>query len=93
MVSGRVDLNIFNLVDAVVSKNKAKAYELLYRELKNGRDPYYLLAMMAYGFRSRAGRFSPEELRGAFGKLLEMDTLSKNGNLNLVDTLFEFVLV
>ena len=93
LVSGRVELNIFDLVDAVVSKNKTKAYEFLYRELKNGRDPYYLLAMMAYGFRSRAGRFSPEELRMSFGKLLEMDTLSKNGNLNLIDTLFEFVLI
>lgn len=93
LVSSRADLNIFDLVDAVVSKNKTRAYELLYRELKNGRDPYYLLAMMSYGFRSRANRFSLEELRMAFKKLLEMDTLSKNGDLNLVDTLFEFVLV
>ena len=93
LVSGRTELNIFNFVDAIVSKNRAKSYELLYRELKNGRDPHYLLAMMAYGFRSRANKFSLEELRSAFGKLLEMDTLSKNGAINLVDTLFEFVIV
>ena len=93
LVSGRTDLNIFNFVDVIVSKNRAKGYELLYRELKNGRDPYYLLAMMAYGFRSRANKFSLEELRAAFGKLLEMDTLSKNGAMNLIDALFEFVLI
>ncbi len=93
LVSGRTDLNIFEFVDAIVSKNRAKGYELLYREIKNGRDPYYLLAMMAYGFRSRANRFSLEELRAAFGKLLEMDTLSKNGAMNLIDALFEFVIV
>ena len=93
LVSGRTELNIFDFVDAIVSKNRARSYELLYRELKNGRDPHYLLAMMAYGFRSRANRFSLEELRSAFGKLLEMDTLSKNGAINLVDTLFEFVIV
>ena len=93
LVSGRTELNIFDFVDAIVSKNRAKSYELLYRELKNGRDPHYLLAMMAYGFRSRANKFSLEELRSAFGKLLEMDTLSKNGTINLVDTLFEFVIV
>src|SRR3989344_5439209 len=93
LVSGRTELNIFDFVDAIVSKNRAKSYELLYRELKNGRDPHYLLAMMAYGFRSRANKFSLEELRSAFGKLLEMDTLSKNGAINLVDTLFEFVIV
>ena len=93
LVSSRTDLNIFDFVDAIVSKNRTKSYELLYRELKNGRDPHYLLAMMAYGFRSRANRFSLAELRGVFGKLLEMDTLSKNGAINLVDTLFEFVIV
>ncbi len=93
LVTAQVDLNIFNLVDAIVSKNRAKSYELLYREIKNGRDPYYLMAMMAYGFRSRAGRFSLEELKTNFGKLLEMDVLSKDGALNLVDTLFEFVII
>src|SRR3989344_2055284 len=93
LVSGRTELNIFDFVDAIVSKNRAKSYELLYRELKNGRDPHYLLAMMAYGFRSRANKFSLEELRSAFGKLLEMDTLSKNGAMNLIDALFEFVLI
>ena len=93
LVSGRTELNIFDFVDAIVSKNKAKSYELLYRELKNGRDPHYLLAMMAYGFRSRANRFSLEELRSAFGKLLAMDTLAKNGAINLTDALFEFVIV
>lgn len=92
LVQGRSEMNIFNFVDAVISRNRARAYELLYRELKSGRDTHYLLAMMAYGFRSRASRFSPEELKRAFGKLTEMDILSKNGSVNLGDALFEFVI-
>ena len=92
LVPGRSEMNIFHFVDAVVSRNRAKSYQLLYEELKSGRDPHYLLAMMAYGFRSRASRFSQDDLRGVFGKLVEMDTLSKNGAVNLTDALFEFVI-
>ncbi|MEX2090655.1 MAG: DNA polymerase III subunit delta [Candidatus Paceibacterota bacterium] len=97
LVSGKEELNIFHLVDAVVSRNRTKAYELLYREIKNGRDPYYLLAMITYSFRKMLmadkSKYSPEELKNSFGKLLEIDTFSKNGATNLVDSLFEFVLV
>lgn len=46
------NLNIFDLVDSIVSKNKSRAYELMYREIRDGRDPYYLLSMIAYGFRN-----------------------------------------
>lgn len=126
LVSGRTDLNIFDFVDAIVSKNRAKGYELLYRELKNGRDPYYLLSMIVFGFRNMlmvkdlldrktdpnliaknaslhpfvvrktsasVSKYSQEDLKRSFGRLLEMDTSVKNGSLNLVDTLFEFVIV
>jgi len=47
----KMDLNIFDFVDAIAGKNKARAYEILFKEIKNGRDPYYLLTMMVYGFR------------------------------------------
>lgn len=125
LVSGRSDLNIFDFVDAVVSKNRAKAYELLYKELKSGRDPYYLLSMIVFGFRNmlmvkdlldrktsseliakKAGlhpfivrktsvntsKFTAEELKASYNKLLDVDTLSKQGNLNLLDYLFNLVL-
>lgn len=52
LVLGRTDLNIFDFVDAVVSKNRPKAYEFLYKELKSGRDPHYILTMIVFGFRN-----------------------------------------
>lgn len=48
----KMDLNIFDFVDAIAGKNRTKAYEVLFKEIKNGRDPYYLLTMMVYGFRN-----------------------------------------
>ncbi len=48
----KTDLNIFDLVDAIAGKNKSLAYEILFKEIQNGRDPYYLLTMIVYGFRN-----------------------------------------
>lgn len=48
----RVELNIFDLIDALGVRNNKKAFELLYRELKTGRDPYYILTMIIYQFRN-----------------------------------------
>jgi DNA polymerase III subunit delta len=52
MVSSKTDLNIFDLIDAIAQKNRARAVELLYKELKTGRDPYYILTMITYQFRN-----------------------------------------
>lgn len=124
LISGRSDLNIFDFVDAIVSKNRPKAYEFLYKELKSGRDPHYILTMIVFGFRNMlmvknlldrkidpnliakksglhpfvvrktsasASKFNLDELKTSFGKLLEMDTLSKNGTVNITDALYGFV--
>lgn len=121
----KTDLNIFDFVDAVAGKNKTKAYEILFKEVKNGRDPYYLLTMIVYGFRSllaikdlsernisldgivkktrlhpfvarkayqSAQKFSLPELKNIYGHLLDLDTNSKEGTINLSDSLFAFVL-
>lgn len=48
----RVDLNIFDFVDVIAGKNKPRAYEILFKEIQSGRDPYYLLTMIIYGFRN-----------------------------------------
>ena len=48
----KMDLNIFDFVDAIAGKNKARAYEILFKEIKNGQDPYYLLTMIVYQFRN-----------------------------------------
>lgn len=52
LVNRPKELNVFELIDAVGSRNKQKAFELLYRELKTGRDPYYILIMVIYQFRN-----------------------------------------
>jgi DNA polymerase-3 subunit delta len=123
--SKKTDLNIFNFVDAIAGKNKARAYEILFKEIQNNRDPYYLLTMIVYGFRGlltvkdlsdremsldsivkksrlhpfvakktyqSAVKFNLTELKNIYRHLLDLDTRSKEGTLNLVDSLFSFVL-
>ncbi|HXK40808.1 MAG TPA: DNA polymerase III subunit delta [Candidatus Paceibacterota bacterium] len=50
LVSRKEDDSIFDLVDAVGSQNKAKAFEMLYRLTNSGHDPHYLLVMLVYHF-------------------------------------------
>lgn len=121
----KVDLNIFDFVDAIAGNNKSRAYEILFKEIQNGRDPYYLLTMIIYGFRNllsvrdladrgmsldaivkkarlhpfvvrkayqSVGKFRLAELKSVYGRLLDMDTRSKEGTTNLTDSLFAFVL-
>lgn len=52
LVKAKIDMNIFDLVDALGAKNHQRAIELLYRELKTSRDPYYILTMVIYQFRN-----------------------------------------
>ena len=123
--SKKMDLNIFDFLDAVAGKNKSRAYEILFKEIQSGRDPYYLLTMIIYGFRGlltvkdlsdrgmsldsivkktrlhpfvarktyqSAVKFSLAELKKVYVKLLEIDTLSKMGDINLVDAIFGLVI-
>lgn len=52
LVNKDTEPNIFHLLDAMAFGNKSKALELMYVELKNGRDPYYILTMIIYQFRN-----------------------------------------
>lgn len=52
LVPAPVDQNIFILVDAIATKNKALAIELLAREMGTGRDPHYILSMITFQFRN-----------------------------------------
>jgi DNA polymerase-3 subunit delta len=52
LTTGDLSLNIFDLIDAVASKSRTTAIELLYKELASGRDPYYILTMITYQFRN-----------------------------------------
>ncbi len=125
LVTPRMDLNIFDLIDALAAKNKVLAVKLLYQEMATGRDPYYVLSMMIYQFRNillvkslgskngpsgnslaksglhpfvvkkiskNIANFSEGELRKIYQKLLVLDTESKNGAVNLKDSLSRFIL-
>lgn len=50
LVAKKEDPSIFALTDAVGNKNKAKAFEMIYRLINSGSDPHYLLSMLVYHF-------------------------------------------
>ncbi|OGN27413.1 MAG: DNA polymerase III subunit delta [Candidatus Yanofskybacteria bacterium RIFCSPLOWO2_01_FULL_49_17] len=52
LVLTETEPEIFAFIDALGSRNKPKALELLYRELSLRQDPYYLLSMIIYQFRT-----------------------------------------
>lgn len=52
LVMPKVDLNIFEVVDAVANKNRLRAAKLLYNHLEGGTDPYYIFSMIVYQFRN-----------------------------------------
>ncbi len=50
----KVEGSVFNLVDAVVSKNRKQTYQIMERELNKGADPFELFGVLLYGLRSLA---------------------------------------
>ena len=44
--------NVFNFVDALVSKNRKRTYKEYEKLLKDGADTFYLISMISYGFRT-----------------------------------------
>ncbi|MCK5084479.1 MAG: DNA polymerase III subunit delta [Candidatus Pacebacteria bacterium] len=52
LVKSKVDMNIFNLIDNISSKNKAKAILLLNKQLEEGLNENYILTMFVYQFRN-----------------------------------------
>lgn len=70
------NLNIFDFVDAVAGKDKTKAYELIYREIEDGRDPYYLLTMIIYSFRSLL------TIKDLSGRSLSAEAIAKKSGLH-----------
>ena len=42
--------SIFDLTDAVGNKNRARAFEIMYRLINTGNDAHYILSMFAYHF-------------------------------------------
>jgi DNA polymerase III delta subunit len=52
MVGPSVNLNIFELVDAIADKNQRRALRVLYNHLESGVDPHYIFSMIVYQFRN-----------------------------------------
>ncbi len=52
LVGPNVNLNIFEVIDAVASKNKYRALTMLYNHLESGADPYYIFSMVIFQFRN-----------------------------------------
>jgi len=52
LVKGKVDLNIFDTIDALGQRNKPKALKLLHRHINEGESEIYLLTMLIYQFRN-----------------------------------------
>lgn len=52
LVKPEIDLNIFDLVDALGQKNKVKALNLFNQHLGKGADEFYILSMIIYQLRN-----------------------------------------
>jgi DNA polymerase-3 subunit delta len=52
LVPVRPEFNIFEVIDAIANKNKARASTLFYNHIENGEDPYYFFSMIIYQFRN-----------------------------------------
>ncbi len=52
LVVSKIDMNVFNLIDSIGSKNKGKAVLLLNSQIEKGLNENYILTMLAYQFRN-----------------------------------------
>jgi len=52
LVRPNIENDIFKTIDALASKNKKQALDLLHKHLENGDNCLYLLSMIAYQFRN-----------------------------------------
>jgi DNA polymerase-3 subunit delta len=52
LVGPSVNLNIFEVIDAIAGKNKYRALTMLYNHLESGADPYYIFSMVVFQFRN-----------------------------------------
>ncbi|MFC1663558.1 DNA polymerase III subunit delta [Patescibacteria group bacterium] len=52
LVRPKIETDIFKTIDAIASKNKKRAFELLKEHLEKGESPLYLLSMISFQFRN-----------------------------------------
>ncbi|MBZ9572443.1 DNA polymerase III subunit delta [Patescibacteria group bacterium] len=52
LVKPKIETDIFKTIDALASRNKKKALNLIHKHLKKGDSPLYLLSMINFQFRN-----------------------------------------
>lgn len=52
LVKPKIETDIFKTIDAIASKNKKQAIELIHKHLEKGDAPLYLLSMINFQFRN-----------------------------------------
>lgn len=129
LVTPKINLNIFETIDAIGQRSRGKAALLLNKHLLEGEDPYYLFSMIIYQFRNllrvkslantngtstptsdtiakktglhpfvarkaleQSRKFELEELKQKFTRLADYDTAIKNGEIDIVDCLYQIAL-
>ena len=67
LVKPKIENDIFKTIDAIASKNKKQAIELIHKHLEKGDTPLYLLSMINFQFRNllivKSSRFGYEKLK------------------------------
>lgn len=52
LIKPKIETDIFKTIDALASKNKKQAIELIHQHLEKGDSPFYLLTMIGFQFRN-----------------------------------------
>ena len=52
LIRPKIEPEIFKTIDAIASKNKKQALELIHKHLEKGNNPLYLLSMINFQFRN-----------------------------------------
>ena len=52
LVTPKIEINIFQTIDSLASKDKKRALKLLHQHLEKGEHPLYLLSMINFQFRN-----------------------------------------
>jgi len=67
LVKPKIENDIFKTIDAIASKNKKQALDLIHKHLERGDTPLYLLSMINFQFRNllivKSSRFGYEKLK------------------------------
>jgi len=75
LVRSRIETDIFKTIDAIASKNKKEALDLLHKHLEKGDSPLYLLSMINFQFRNLLAVKDLIEKRNPYNLILKKSKL------------------